>query len=171
MTDQVAWQIWLATIHYIWCFALILHFVTYKTKWEKYMASTKRKPAFISKGFTNCMERCYSPVKTILRDYLARCVHSCKKRFFPAFCKILQESCMHVPVRYLQDPTKCKGNILHDSWYTARKGYFPCNILVHCKFLTSCLQFAKNCTWNRRKVSCTTLVTLASNILELIITG
>ena len=31
--------------------------------------------------------------------------------FFLVFCRILQESCVHVPARFLQDPTKCKKKL------------------------------------------------------------
>ena len=35
------------------CTDVVFCYIYMKAEWEKYKASTKRKPAFISKGFTN----------------------------------------------------------------------------------------------------------------------
>ena len=83
----------------------------WKAKWEKYMASTKHEPTFISKGFTNCMERCYSPVETILQDV---CILA-RKVFFLYFVRF----CKNLVYIFLQDTCKilqnARENILQDS--------------------------------------------------------
>ena len=81
----------------VWC-CILLHI--FKGS-KKYKASTKHKPAYISIRLYK-LERPYSPVETILQDYLARRVHSCKKMsFFVHFVAgILQESCMHILARF-----------------------------------------------------------------------
>ena len=82
---------------YIIMFDAAFCYIFSKALWEKYKASTKHEPAFISIRLYK-LERPYNPVETILQDYLARRAHSCKKTsiFVHFVAGILQESCMHI---------------------------------------------------------------------------
>ena len=44
-------------LHMMFCTNAAFCYI-WKAKWEQYKAFTKHEPAFISKGFTNCMKRC-----------------------------------------------------------------------------------------------------------------
>ena len=64
------------------------------------------------KGFTNWKDAT-TQQKQSCSTFLQTCAFLQEKvfNFFLVFCRILQESCVHVPARFLQDPTKCKKKL------------------------------------------------------------